>query len=96
MALDTTSEFTLDRYTNKLRDAHGDAYTAGFLLSQLKAVVDMLPKSKQSIAVASFKAVVGSNVKVTVRNQMSGELVEIPLNDVGGPCDPSQDRYWTM
>ncbi len=96
MALDTTSEFIFDHYTDKLRDEHGDAYTAGFLLSQLKAVVDMLPKSKRAAAIASFKAVVGSNVKVTVKNLMGGEAVEIPLSDVGGPCDPSTEKYWTM
>jgi len=96
MALDTTSEFVLDHYTDKLREAHGDAYTAGFLLSQLKAVVEMLPKSKRAAAIASFTHVVGSNVKVTVKNLMSGEAVEIPLNDVGGPCDPSTEKYWTM
>lgn len=96
MALDTKSEVALDQYTDKLLDTHGAAYTAGFLLSQLKAVIEMLPKSKQAMAVASFKAVVGSNVKVLVRNLMTGELIEIPLNDVGGPCDPSTERYWTM
>jgi hypothetical protein len=96
MALDTTSEFALDHYTNLLLDTNGDSYTAGFLLSQLKAVVEMLPKSKRAAAIASFAHVVASNVKVTVKNLMSGEAVEIPLNDVGGPCDPSTEKYWTM
>ncbi len=31
-----------------------------------------------------------------VRNLMSGKEVEIPEDEVGGPCDPSMERYWTM
>lgn len=31
-----------------------------------------------------------------VKNLMSGELVEIDYRDVGGPCDPSTERYWSL
>ena len=33
---------------------------------------------------------------VEVKNLMSGKLVQIRADEVGGPCDPSTERYWTM
>ena len=33
---------------------------------------------------------------VTVINLMTGEPVQIPAVDRGGPCDPSQEHYWQM
>jgi hypothetical protein len=32
----------------------------------------------------------------TVRNLMTGEMVQIAAEDRGGPCDPSMERYWSM
>lgn len=31
-----------------------------------------------------------------VRSLQTGQLVEIDYRDVGGPCDPSTERYWSM
>lgn len=31
-----------------------------------------------------------------VKNLMTGQMVEIDYQDLGGPCDPSTERYWTM
>lgn len=39
---------------------------------------------------------IGFRRKVTVVNLMSKEPVEIDVNDRGGPCDPSTERYWAM
>ena len=36
------------------------------------------------------------NKLVEVRNLMSGKMVSIRLSEVGGPCDPSTELYWTM
>lgn len=36
------------------------------------------------------------NQLVTVKNMMSGKEVQIKQQDVGGPCDPSTERYWSM
>jgi hypothetical protein len=36
------------------------------------------------------------NQKVAVKNMMSGKDVYINEQDVGGPCDPSTERYWSM
>lgn len=33
---------------------------------------------------------------VKVKNLMSGEEVAIREQDVGGICDPSTERYWSM
>lgn len=33
---------------------------------------------------------------VQVRSLMTGQLVEIPFTERGGPCDPSTERYWVM
>ncbi len=34
--------------------------------------------------------------KTTVVNLLSGKEVEIPLVDLGGCCDPSTERYFSM
>ena len=36
------------------------------------------------------------NGYVTVKNMMSGKDVQIRAQDVGGCCDPSTERYWSM
>ena len=36
------------------------------------------------------------NKKVAVKNMMSGKDVYINAQDVGGVCDPSTERYWSM
>ena len=82
--------------TSALLAQEGAEYTAGFLCSQLEAVIAMLPKSKQKMAIAGFRAVVGQKVRVKVRSLMSDMEVEIPWDQVGGPNDPSTERYWTM
>ena len=76
----------------------GAAYTAGFLVSQLTAALEAMPKTRQKMFMAQFEAVVGSRVKVKVRNIMNPEAgeIEIPWDQVGGPCDPSTERYHSM
>jgi hypothetical protein len=34
--------------------------------------------------------------EVTVKNMMSGRDVTMKRSEVGGPCDPSTERYWSM
>ncbi len=34
--------------------------------------------------------------RVQVRNLMNGKIVELPKSQVGGCCDPSTERYWSM
>ena len=33
---------------------------------------------------------------VMVKSLMTGKMVEIDYKDVGGPCDPSMERFWAM
>jgi hypothetical protein len=55
------------------------------------------PKKFQC-GVLSFKAFdeLFGNVKVTVKNLMTGEMVEILEIDRGSACDPSTERFWSM
>ncbi len=48
------------------------------------------------VASAEFYADVLSQRTTTVTNIMSGTEVEIQLVDLGGPCDPSTERYHCM
>lgn len=36
------------------------------------------------------------NGYVTVKSMMNGQDVQIRAQDVGGCCDPSTERYWSM
>ena len=81
---------------NALMNDRGAAYTAGFLDSQLAAAVDMLPKNKQKMFIAALRSVVGSVVKVKVTNCLTGQEVPLRWDQVGGPCDPSTERFHTM
>ena len=36
------------------------------------------------------------NVDVTVYNLFNGKAVQLRKSDVGGPCDPSTERYFSM
>lgn len=86
----------VDLCANALFNDRGAAYAAGFLGTQLAAAVNMLPKTKQKMFIAQLRRVVGSAVTVKVTSLQSGKEVEIPWDQVGGPCDPSTERYWTM
>ena len=91
-----TNAKEIDLCVNALMNDRGAAYTAGFLNSQLAAAVDMLPKTKQKMFIASLRRVTGQVVKVKVKNLLSGGEVEIDWDQVGGPCDPSTELYHSM
>jgi hypothetical protein len=86
----------IDKAVDTMMEQKGAAWTAGFLTTQLKAAVEQLPKSKQKMFFAQFEHVVGYACKATVKNCLTGQEVEIPWNQVGGPCDPSTERYHSM
>lgn len=86
----------IDLCVNALMNDRGSAYTAGFLTVQLAAAVDQLPKTKQKMFIAALRRVVGGVVTVKVTNILSGKEVELPWDQVGGPCDPSTERYHSM
>lgn len=86
----------VDLCVNALMNDRGAAYTAGFLNTQLACALEYMPKTKQKMFLAQLKHVVGTAVKVKVRNILTGQEVEIPWDQVGGPCDPSTERYHCM
>lgn len=85
----------LDQAINALIKQEGYGYTAGFLASSLKIVIDQLPKTKRKQAIADIERAVGQKVLVPVRNAMTGEIVEIPWDRVGSATDPSMESYWS-
>jgi len=54
--------------------------------------------AKMACGVLSYKAFdeLFGNVKVTVKNLMTGKMVEILEIDRGGVCDPNTERYFSM
>lgn len=89
-------DITITRATTAMMQDRGADYTAGFLVSQLNAALQLMPKTKQKMFLAQFRSVVGATVKVKVKNLMTGAECEIPWDQQGGPCDPSMERYWSM
>lgn len=75
---------------------HGEQAAAEFMREQMEKMFAMLPKTKQTVFMRGFESDVGNRVKVKVESLMTGAEVEIRWCDLGGPCDPSTERYWTM
>ena len=73
----------------------GAAFTAGYLNSMAQEMLNMLPKRKQKAFIKQVAAFNGRQL-VTVKNILSGKEVEIRREDLGGPCDPSMERYHSM
>ena len=89
-------DITITRAVTAMMVDKGADYTAGFLVAQLNAALQMMPKTKQKMFIAQFRSVVGSAVKVKVKSLMNGAECEIPWDQKGGPLDPSTERYWSM
>jgi hypothetical protein len=87
---------TLNQSITALREHSGDEATINFLLVQLAAAVDQMPRTRQKTFMAQVQRMVGDQVTVTVRNCLTGQPVEIRWDELGGPCDPSTERYHAM
>lgn len=74
----------------------GEKYAIEFLIQQLTELVESLPATKQKLFVKQFETSVGDVVKVTVPNVLTGKNVAIRWDDLGGPNDPSTERYHCM
>lgn len=94
--MERTMNNQINSGVNALANQEGWAYTAGFLQSQLLQAIALLPKTKQKVMIADFERAVGMKVKVKVTNLLSGKEVELAWDEVGGPCDPSTERYHCM
>jgi hypothetical protein len=74
----------------------GPGGAAIFLLDQLTAAVEQLPRTRRQAFINSMRQAACQGVTVQVKSLMSGQMVTIPLENRGGPCDPSMERYWSM
>ena len=73
----------------------GAAFTSGYMNSMAQEMLNLLPKRKQKEFIKSVAAFNGRQL-VKVKNCLTGSEVEIRREDVGGPCDPSMERYHSM
>lgn len=73
----------------------GAAFAAGYMNSMAQEMLNLLPKRKQKAFIEQVASFNGRQL-VTVKNLLSGKEVEIRRCDVGGPCDPSMERYHSM
>lgn len=74
----------------------GSDYTAKVLLRELVQLVDQLPKTKQRAFLDRTHSIIGAKVKVPRVNVLTGKTVLVPWDQLGGPCDPSTERYHSM
>lgn len=92
-----TTEEQLRRSADIVREHKGAGVTVElFLLEQLTAAVEQLPKTRRQVFIDSMRKAACQGVTVEVKSLMSGQMVSIPLENRGGPCDPSTERYWSM
>lgn len=93
--------FTTDNQTalkdelNLMFAEQGAAFTAGYMNSMAQEMLNLLPKRKQKEFIKQVATFNGRQL-VTVKNCLSGQEVEIRREDVGGPCDPSTERFHSM
>lgn len=85
----------LKQAANTVRTYKGADQVELFLLQQLAAAVEQLPRTRRAQFVSAVHQAACQGVTVQVRSIMSGELVTIPLERRGTCSDPSQERYWS-
>ena len=73
----------------------GYAYASGFMSSMMKDMLNLLPKRKQKEFLQWVQAH-NDNFRVEVPSLQTGAMVKIRRKDVGGVCDPSTERHWSM
>ena len=74
---------------------NGSDFTAGYATGLVVEMLNLLPKRKQKAFIEQVASFNGWQ-KVTVKNCLTGLPVEICRADLGGPCDPSTERYHSM
>jgi hypothetical protein len=73
----------------------GAQFTAGYMNMMAQEMLMLLPKRKQKEFIKQVAAFNGRQL-VTVKNLLTGKDVEIRREDMGGPCDPSMERFHSM
>ena len=83
-----------DQFSLMLREQEGD-FTAGYAVQIAIEMLNLLPKRRQKEFIKQVSTFNGRQL-VTVKNLLTGKEVEIRREDVGGPCDPSMERFHSM
>jgi hypothetical protein len=83
-----------DQFSLMLREQEGD-FTAGYAVQLSIEMLNLLPKRKQKEFIKQVSTFNGRQL-VTVKNLLTGKEVEIRREDMGGPCDPSMERFHSM
>ena len=91
----TENQTALKVQLNLMFAEQGAAFAAGYMNSMAQEMLNLLPKRRQKAFIQQVAAFNGRQL-VTVKNCLSGQEVEIRREDLGGPCDPSQERFHSM
>ena len=83
-----------DQFTVMLKE-QDPQFVAGYAVQMVTDMLNLLPKRKQKEYLKTIQQFNGWQ-KVTVKNCLTGLPVEICRADLGGPCDPSMERYHSM
>ena len=91
----TDNQTALKDQLNLMFTEQGAAFTAGYTNMMVQEMLNLLPKRKQKEFIRQVSAFNGRQL-VTVKNCLTGVEVEIRREDLGGPCDPSMERFHSM
>ena len=83
-----------DQFAVMIKD-QAPQFVAGYAVQMAVDMLGMLPKRKQKLFIKQVEAFNGRQL-VTVKNCLTGKEVEIRREDLGGPCDPSMERFHSM
>jgi hypothetical protein len=91
----TDNQVALNDALSQLYEDQAPAFTAGYITQMAVDMLNLLPKRKQKEFIKQVETFNGRQL-VTVKNCLTGREVEIRREDLGGPCDPSMERFHSM
>jgi hypothetical protein len=91
----TDNQVALNDALNQLHADNAAEFTAGYVTMMAVDMLMLLPKRKQKEFIKTVERFNGWH-KVKVKNCLTGVEVEIPRADLGGPNDPSTERFHSM
>lgn len=91
----TDNQRELTAALNQLYADNEPEFTAGYVTQMAVDMLNLLPKRKQKEYIKTVERFNGWH-KVKVKNCLTGVEVEIPRADLGGPNDPSTERFHSM
>ena len=83
-----------DQFAVMIKD-QDPQFVAGYAVQMAMDLLNLAPKRQQKSFLRSIQTFNGRQL-VTVKNCLTGKDVEIRREDVGGPCDPSMERFHSM